>query len=204
MKRLLILFAVISVHVSLADERSAAILEALSDTIRGCSHYRIDFVSTVENHTIDGFCIVNGSDYMVHVPQTDVFTIDGISYQVDDINREIVIEPVPEPQSSDLFSDPAHAFAHIDKDYTHAYSGRFEIGSTDCHVIILKNRNDGNEIKLYINAANNLPVRIEYFLENINSNAAIDIEAFRCLNSGNGIVFDIKKYDGYEIIDFRE
>ncbi len=203
MKRLLIFLSVISVQISSADERSAAILRALSDTITHCGHYRIDFVSTVESHTIDGFCLVSGDDYTVHVPQTDIFSVNGISYQVDEINKEIVIEPAPEQQNADLLSDPAHAFVYLDKDYTHTYSGMQKTDGRECHLITLKSKSDESEIKLYINTTNNLPVRIEYFLKNINSNAVIDIKSFACESGRKSITFDIRKYDGYEIIDFR-
>ena len=91
MKRLLTVLAVFAIFTLRADERSAEILDKLSDAICRSKSYRIDFVSTVEGHRMQGYYTVSGNDYRIHTPETDIFCSDGVSYQIDDINREIVI-----------------------------------------------------------------------------------------------------------------
>ena len=49
-----------------------------------------------------------------------------------------------------------------------------------------------------------LPVRVEYFLENINSDAVIEVEKFSADIGTPQLVPDLKRYKYYEIIDFRQ
>lgn len=69
MKRLLPFFAVLSVLTVSADERSAEILDKLSNIISNSGNYRIDFISTVEGHSMEGYYIVSGENYRIHTPR---------------------------------------------------------------------------------------------------------------------------------------
>lgn len=204
MKRLFTIFAIFSLCTVRADERSAQLLNKLSDTIRKSGNYRIDFISTVEEHKMQGYYIVSGDDYRIHTPETDIFCVNGMSYQIDGINREIVIEPAPESDGADILSDPVNAFSFLDRDYTHSFAGRMQAGGKTCFLIRLKGKADKQDIRLYIDAETSLPVRVEYFLENINSDAVIEVETFTAAVEEMQTIPDLKKYKDYEIIDFRQ
>lgn len=204
MKRLLHFFAVLSVLTVSADERSAEILDKLSNIIRNSGNYRIDFISTVEGHSMEGYYIVSGENYRIHTPEMDIFCADGISYQIDGINKEIVIEPAPEADKGDILSDPVHAFSFLDEDYNHSFVRQAEQGNKTCFVIHLKGKTNRQDIQLYIDAKTSLPVRAEYFLENINSDAVIEVKGFTPRIEKTDIVPDLKRYKYYEIIDFRQ
>ena len=204
MKRLLTVLAVFAIFTLRADERSAEILDKLSDAICRSKSYRIDFVSTVEGHRMQGYYTVSGNDYRIHTPETDIFCSDGVSYQIDDINREIVIEPTPESGKGDILPDPANAFSFLDRDYSHTFAGQAKAGGKTCYLILLKGKTDRQDIRLYVDTETSLPVRVEYFLENINSDAVIEVEKFSADIGTPQLVPDLKRYKYYEIIDFRQ
>lgn len=205
MKRLTLLILTIFLAISAnADERSARLLSNMARTIENSGNYRVNFTTVIEGDmAISGYYTVCGNDFYVYTPTAEIYCIDSIQYEIDDINREIVIERM-NFDDEDILSNPVHAFSFMDKSYTHDFAGHTRIGNTQCDIISIKKRNGSDSITLYIDSETSLPLKAEYFVENINSDAVIDVTSFSANLTDISIRFDLKKYDGFEIIDFRK
>lgn len=204
MKRIIALTIILlTTAIAKADERSSALLSKMSRKIAESGNYRIDFSSTVEGQpAANGYYIVRGNDYYICTPEAEIFCIDGVSYEIDGINCEVVIEQTDVSQE-DILSNPVRVFSFLDKSYRHDYAGSQEIAGRKCEIVSIEKIDGGDRIRLYIDSQTALPVRADYYLSSIDADAAVEVHGFESGLPDSAIELDLSRLNDYEIIDFR-
>ena len=100
----------------------------------------------------------------------------------------------------------AAVFDFLDGAYKHTYKGKATLknGEADC-IELTSNSGDYDKLTVYIDVKTGLPVRVSYHMDNLNTDAIVDIQNISTATSTDKTRFDFdaKRYKDFEIIDFR-
>jgi outer membrane lipoprotein-sorting protein len=62
-----------------------------------------------------------------------------------------------------------------------------------------------DKLTVYLDVASGLPARIVYRLDNLNTDAVVEIESIESVKTADPSAFDFEpsRHEGFEVIDFR-
>lgn len=189
-----------------ADTKSDQLLRALQNKVGTFGDYRVAFRVTVDGQSMEGTYDVSGNAYRIHTDDVEVFCDGNTRWEVNTLDEEVLIDRI-DPDDRTILGNPTRMFDFLDGSYAHSYIGKATLKDGPADKIELTETIDGEEDKLavYLNSATGLPSRISYFLDNLNTDAVVDIESIQprvTLDRGH-FGFDPARYEGFEMIDFR-
>lgn len=208
MKRLLLLLLILcNGTLLMGDERSDALLKKVADQIQSLGDYRVSFRTTVDGESIEGEYYVSGEKYCIQATGLEVICDGSAKYEISTTNREVVIDPI-DPEDRTILGNPTRIFDFLDGSYTHTYVGDETVKGERMHRIELQRaRPDQQTEKLtvFLDRTSGLPVELIYYLDNINTDATVEILSIEKMQNSDPALFsfDRKKYRDYEVIDFR-
>jgi hypothetical protein len=214
--------AVVAIMLSvsaMADEKSTALLAALSQKVAGWGDYRVEFTVSIDSAPLAGSYEVSGTSYHVVTPDIELFC-DGVTrWEVNRIDREVAIDRV-DPADRTVLGNPTRLFDFMDGSYTHRYMGVALVNGVSCERIELKESRvggrsstntsggsgaSGQTIEVFLSTATGLPVRVGYTFGLMSTEAAIDVVRItpRIALDRAAFAYNPARYAGYEVIDFR-
>lgn len=205
MKKTILMFAALAVCLNaFADMKSDELLRALRKKVDALGDYRVAFTVTVDGQSIAGTYEVSGDKYHIVTDDTEVFSDGKTRYEVNMLDREILIDDV-DPDDRTILGNPTRMFDFLGGSYTHRYVSRATLKDGEADKLELTGTLDGDRIAVYLNAATGLPSRISYYMDNLNTDAVVDIGSItpRAAIDRESFEFDSARYEGFEIIDFR-
>ena len=190
-----------------SENRSKRALVGLSEKIRICPAYRVDFTVRMETAELDGYYVVSGDRYRLHTEGEGFELIcDGRDrYTVYPALQEVSIDRV-DTTSRNVLANPTRAFDFTGDDYRSSHVERVEYEGAVCDVIRLlpvdETVQEGT-ITLFLRVDSGLPLLLKYEYEG--EEVCVDIRKFQPLETvpETEFHFDAKRYKGYEMIDFR-
>ncbi len=196
------LFVAVGVVVAAAPQsnangaRATKLLEGLSSAVNAMPSYRVEFEAYAGDDNLHGEYAVAGDIYHIKVADMEVFGDGATRYEVDGEKREIIVD-VADTTSHNLLNNPTRAFMFLGSDYD---AELLSDGGAQAEVRLKpKSAALSESITVTILSADNLPSRIVYDAEG--DSVIIAIKSFK--RGGEPARFDMSRYEGYEIIDFR-
>lgn len=207
MRKIIMIIAALMVSANLfADAKSEELLRALQKKVDTFGDYRVDFKVTVDGQSMEGRYEVSGNSYHIRTEDVEVFCDGTTRWEVNVPDEEILIDRV-DPNDRTILGNPTRMFDFLDGSYTHNYVGKATLKDGEADKIELTETIGDEEDKLavYLNSATGLPSRISYFLDNLNTDAVVDIQRItpRVTLDRETFKFDPARYEGFEMIDFR-
>jgi hypothetical protein len=149
---------------------------------------------------------VRGNGYHIATPDIEVFCDGETRWEVNMLDEEVLIDEV-NPADRTILGNPTRMFDFLDGSYTHTYVGRATLKNGEAAKIELTgNVGDGQDkLTVYLDVASHLPVRVVYRLDNLNTDATLDIESIVPVKTADlrAFGFEPSRYEGFEVIDFR-
>lgn len=207
MRKLIVIIAALLLSCNLfADAKSEELLRALQNRVDTFGDYRVAFRVTVDGQSMEGTYEVSGNSYRISTADAEVFCDGTTRWEVNIPDREVLIDRI-DPSDRTILGNPTRMFDFLDGSYTHSYVGRATLKDGPADKIELTETIGGEQDRLavYLNSDTGLPSRISYFLDNLNTDAVVDIESIqpRATFDGSEFIFDPARYEGFEMIDFR-
>ena len=181
-----------------ADEPALRILNAMEQTLSDMGTYRVAFEIVAGDYRTEGEYVVAGNDFYVRADDTEVYAEAGIRREISRSKREIAVDNI-DASARDIISNPSSGFASLSADFESATvtdaSGRQRIvftpksGSPSGESVTVEMAGNGKlpETIIYATSAGEVIVRMK------------DIAPAK-----SGLPrFDAKRYEGYEVVDFR-
>ncbi len=210
MKKLIYILAALLVSpaailTARADAASDAVLAKVRTTLAAKKAYEVQFtVSSDEFATISGMYVVNSTMYYMVLGENKIICDGKARYEIRSEEQEVIIDKF-DPKDHSILSNPPRAFDYLDGTYTHKLSGKTAVNGKECDVVSLTPVDPAAmmPLKLYVERASGLPVRLEYGQGDVSF--LVDIAGIKDLAAADAALFryDAKKYKDYEQIDFR-
>ncbi len=191
-----------------ADEKSKALLSALSARMDAYTSYEIDFTSRMpgEFSRLDGTVIVSGEHYYMSTPGIEVF-FDGESIWTYTHDLKQVVREKPRT-GTNLLDNPVRFFKLYEEDFDHVYRGRttWEGKTVDVVELTPRRENEGYaSMVLRLDASTHLPVSLSYQMDG--SSAPLEITVRKLtpnvpVNDAR-FTFDRRAHQEVEVVDFR-
>lgn len=204
-KKTILMLAALAVTLNaFADMKSDELLRTLQKKVEAFGDYRVAFKVTVDGQSIDGTYEVSGNSYHISTDDTEVFCDGKVRYEVNKLDEEILIDAV-DPNDRTILGNPTRMFDFFDGSYTHKYLSKATLKDGEADKLELTGVLDGDKMGVYLNTATGLPSRISYYMENLNTDAIVDIESItqHVKIDRSAFDFDPARYKGFETIDFR-
>lgn len=205
---ILLLAGLLSAAPLRADEKSKALLGALTAEMGAYTSYQIDFTAAMPGEFGDlaGRMVVSGDRYYIGTGDVEVF-FDGQSRWTYTRSQQEVILEKPSPASGPL-ENPARFFKLYDRDFTHTYQGTGTWNGRKVDLVELRPREAGTGytlLLLRLDAASGRPLSLRCTLEGASEPLEIVIEKISPdVPAGDAVfTFDRKAHKGVEVIDFR-
>lgn len=208
MKRFVILLLMpLAVWCARADERGREIVDRMVANINDSGNYRIEFTAQAKGMpNVDGMYVVSGDRYYLRAHKQEQFS-DGVTrWEIDPSEKDVVIDHI-DLRNRNIFSNPARALEFAPDEFEADYIGQETLDGVRAHYIRLtpSMRMYGiGIVELYVSVAGYLPLSITYDFEGDRLRIRVDKFTGRIAVDEKMFVFDASKYEGYEIIDFRE
>lgn len=201
-KTLLIVVAMLSAMSVFADGRSDELLKALQQKAAAFGDYRVAFKVTIDGQSMTGTYEVSGQRYHMSTADVEVFCDGKVKYEVNSLDEEVLIDAV-DPGDRTILGNPTHMFDFLDGSYTHSYVGKATLKDGEADKIELTGAE--GKLNVFLNVKTGLPSRISYFLDNLNTDAVVDVESItpNVRIDPTAFNFDPARYKDFEIIDFR-
>ena len=194
---LLLIFSCISCSLWASTPDGGSLLGAFDAKLKELGCYRVKFEVKADGYTAAGEYVVSGSDFYVASDGVEVYVESGVKYQVNSLNREVVIDSAT-TLGSDILSNPAQGFSSL----TESFSAT-EIVENGCRAVLLTPKEGAmvsETITIEADNSGELPSRIVYAADG----GSIIIEVKSVEHCSAGLPrFDIGKYAGYESVDMR-
>ena len=205
-KMILSLAAVLTAVGAFADGRSDEILKTLQTKAAGFGNYRVEFSVTVDGQSLKGVYEVSGESYRIVTPDTEVYCDGRTKYEVSLPDREVLVDSV-DPNDRTILGNPTRLFDFMDGTYTHKYVGKELVNGINCDGVELRQAGskEGEKLGAFISSSTGLPIRLVYWLDNLNTDAVVDIVKItpRITLDDKAFYFDPSRFEGFELIDFR-
>lgn len=191
-----------------ADEKSKALLSALSSEIAGYTSYEVEFTSSMKGEfsALDGKAVVSGDRYYMSTPGMEIF-FDGESIWTYTHDIKQVVREKPRG-GTNLLDNPVRFFKLYDEDFAHTYKGRTNWNGKPVDLVELKPKNSGDSytlMQLRLDAVTHRPLSLSYQVEG--SSAPLEITVRKITPnvpvSPARFTFDRKAHKDVEIVDFR-
>ncbi len=197
------LFAAVGVF---ADGRSDEILRTLQTKAAGFGDYRVEFSVTVDGQALKGVYEVSGASYRVMTADVEVYCDGRTKYEVSLPDEEVLVDSV-DPNDRTIMGNPTRLFDFLDGSYTHKYVGKALVNGINCDEIeLLRNAaKESEKLNAFISSSTGLPIRLVYRLDNLNTDAVVDIVKItpRITIDSKIFNFNPERFQGFELIDFR-
>ena len=193
----ILLLLTLQVQASAQTSRAQELLQRMTAAFRAMPAYEVEFSLTgAGGQQVDGRFAVEGEQYYIALDDAEVFGTGTLRYEVDHRRRETVIAPV-EGQTSNLLSDPPHAFDFVASQYGATLTDE----RTGEAVLQLQPVKGGEaSIRLTLDTQTALPSAIRY--EMSDTAIAVGIRSVRRLTTPLPH-YDRQATADYETIDFR-
>jgi hypothetical protein len=216
MKKTLLIAAIVlsaatytTAAIAAADQKSDALLGALKQKVASWGDYRVDFTVTIDGQSVVGSYEVSGARYHVFTPDIELYCDGTTKWEASTLDREVAIDRV-DPNDRTVMGNPTRLFDFLDGSYTRRYIGPALINGQNCDRIEMTETaattsgGAAQTIDLYLSTATGLPVRVGYTIGMMSTEAAIDVVKITPrVTLGPSFSYDLKRYSGWEIIDFR-
>lgn len=189
-----------------ADERSSALLERISATLKAYGDYEVRFtVSGDGMDDTDGYYFVSGERYRINVQSQEHVSDGVVRYEISHDIGEVIIDNA-DPDGNNIFTNPSRAFEFAGDQFSSRWLRRETISGRECDVIgllPLQQAYGDTAITLYVDSESGLPAAIVY--DHDGQAVTIAINEIRKLDGADPALFtfDRADYPDYEIIDFR-
>ncbi|MBR2326533.1 MAG: hypothetical protein IKA49_04140 [Alistipes sp.] len=191
-----IFFTILLLCLSLsavADERGTARLQRLSRHYASLGGYVLHFGLKTEGGEQRGEMQVNGNNMYMRIADTEVYLCDSLRYEVNSKSREIVVDRA-DAYENELLA-PLQGLSKIGEEFDiveQIVEGRVSLR--------LVPKSQGDVVTILFTADGEAAERIVYG----SGEGAVTIEVERAQKRADGVPkFDISRYKGYEMIDFR-
>lgn len=205
-KTVMTLAAVFAASGLFADGKSDEILKTLQTKTDGFGDYRVEFSVTVDGKSLGGTYEVSGERFRIITPDTEVYSDGRTKFEVNLPDREVTVDAM-DTDDRTILGNPTRLFSFLDGSYEHSYKGKAVVNGINCDEIELREQDTekGGKLTAFISASTGLPVRLVYWLDNLNTDAIIDIVKISPHITVDEAVFgfDPRRFEGFEIIDFR-
>ncbi len=204
-KTMMILAAVFAAINVFADTKSDGILNTLQTKVAGFGDYRVEFSVTVDGKALKGLYEVSGTSYRVMTSDIEVYCDGRTKYEVSLLDKEILVDSV-DPDDRTILGNPTRLFDFLDGTFTHKYVGKALVSGINCDEIELQQTGakEGEKLNAFISSSTGLPIRLVYWLDNLNTDAVVDIVKITPrITIGKDFGFDPSRFQGFELIDFR-
>jgi outer membrane lipoprotein-sorting protein len=189
-----------------ADERSSAILDRISASLKAYGDYEVRFTVSAEGmDDIAGYYIVSGDRYRINVGSEEHIGDGKVRYEISHNNMEVIIDNA-DPGGNNIFTNPSRAFEFAGDQFRSEWLRSETLRGVQCDVIMLHPLNQayGNmAITLRVDQAACLPVSVEYDYDGGTVSIAISEIRKSVAADRSLFTFDPADYPGHEIIDFR-
>ncbi len=207
MKKTIMALAALLAAVSVfADGRSDEILKALQTKVAGLGTYRVEFSVTVDGKALKGTYEVSGASYRIITPDVEVYCDGRTKYEVSLLDEEVLVDSV-DPNDRTILGNPTRLFDFLDGTFTHKYIGKALVNGINCDEVELRQTaaKEGEKLNAFISSSTGLPIRLVYWLDNLNTDAVVDIIKItpRITLDEKEFWFNPERFQGYELIDFR-
>lgn len=178
--------------------RAAAVLGGLTEAMRAMGSYGVRFSVTAGEMRTEGRYVVAGDSYYMRLGDAEVYCDGSVRYEVDNARREVSVDGV-EAASRNILDNPARAFEFLDDEYRPELLSESD-GRAELRLIPRKAGAATGAVTLTVDTATKRPVTLAY-----------DFDGERVTVAIVGITsepeplphFDSRRYEGYEVIDFR-
>lgn len=205
-KIILALAAVLTASGVFADGKSDEILKALQTKAAGFGDYRVEFSVTIDGKSLGGVYEVSGERFRIVTPDVEVYSDGRTKFEVSLPDREVLVDAV-DMSDRTILGNPTRLFDFLGGSYAHSYKGKSLVSGINCDEIELRepNAKEGEKLTAFVSASTGLPVRLVYWLDNLNTDAIVDIVKITPNIKIDESVFgfDPRRFEGFEIIDFR-
>ncbi len=181
-----------------ADSRSNELLALLENQIEELGNYRVDFAVEAENSRFEGYYRVAGDCYYIRLGDAEVYCDGKVRYEVDPTRREVVIDVV-DPASRHILGNPTRAFRLLDGEFDHRTLSEQE-GVATVELDPKSGEAGISGVRLLLNATTGTPHCLVYDADG----AALTVVIERLSTDSEQLPrYDVRHYDGFEMIDFR-
>lgn len=205
-KTILTIAAVMAAAVNLfADGKSDEILKTLQKKVTDFGNYRVEFSVAVDGQSLKGLYEVSGESYRIVTPDMEVYCDGRTKYEVSLLDEEVMVDSV-NPNDRTIMGNPTRLFDFLDGSYTHKYVGKALANGINCDEVELRETaaKEGEKLNAFISSSTGLPVRLVYWLDNLNTDAVVDIVKITPrITIDKAFGFDPARFEGFELIDFR-
>ena len=176
-----------------ADERGVERLQRLSRHYASLGNYSLNFALNVAGVEQKGELRVDGNNMYMSLADTEVFVVDSVRYEVQKSKKEIVVDKA-DLYESELIS-PLQGLSKLSNDFDiveQLVEGRVQLYLTP--------KRSGDAITIVLTVDGEAAERIIYG----SGEGAVTLEVERAKKSAGALPkFDIARYNGFEMIDFR-
>lgn len=189
--------AVMVATVTMADERSEAVLRRVAQYVKALGAYEAEFAVSAGEYSTMGRYVVDGDAYHIVVDRAEVYSDGRVRYEVDHERQEINVDEM-DLKSRNIMDNPTRCFDFVGAEY------RSEWVSEDGRVVTLHLRSSDEavegDIYLTVGQVSGQPEKIVYVL--YDDRIEVDVKK---IESRKGGVKSFREADfrGYDIVDFR-
>ncbi len=185
------------------NTKSGELLGALSRKISSLGDYGVRFHVTIDGRSISGTYEVSGDSYHISTNEIEVFCDGKMRWEVNMPDREVILDEV-DPDDHTILGNPPRMLDFPDGAYTHSWVGKVVIDGREADKIELTESATGDRMAVWLDVVTGLPVRIEYRIEYLRTDAVVEIgDVFSVKLPPSAFTFDAARYPGFETIDFR-
>lgn len=176
------------------QSRAEQLLLQMKQAVETMAAYETAFVVEAEGMTFEGTMAVEDARYRIRMGEVEVLGDAAMRHEINHARREVTLMP-SEQMSTNLLSNPASALlavARAEAELLTEQNGTAEL--------LLVPQNEAGQIRLWLDTTKGLPMKIRYEQEGV----GVDIR-IRSMHPLKGTIpaYDVARYEGYEIIDFR-
>ncbi len=193
MRRLIFtLFIIIGIATATASAQT--LLDTFKNSIAALGEYRVEFTIELGEYKSSGSYIVSGDNFYITTPDIELYVADGVKYEVNSQNREIVVDST-ESLGSDILSNPARCFDALSEQFKAAdttYKG--------LKAVCLTPQEGSDRVVVTADGSCKLPKQIVYISSG--EELVITINSISSFRDAFPL-FKREKYPLYELIDMR-
>lgn len=183
-----------------AADRASEIVGRLAAEFRAMKSYEVRFELSAEEFSGSGSYAIDGTDYCLKFGDAEVFADAATRWEVDNRRREVTIVEV-DPASRNILNNPVRAFDFLGSEYLPTLVS--EAGGQA--VVRLTPAASGEDapagsVEVTVSTSDMRPLSLVYDYDG--EQVAVRILRIAPLSEPLGR-FELRNYDGYELIDFR-
>ncbi|MFR9649113.1 MAG: hypothetical protein SNJ33_01730 [Rikenellaceae bacterium] len=192
------IFVILFLSVTFALQAQSSV-EDVSKALNALGAYQATLNIISQGESITGEYQVDGELIYLNLEGVEFYSDGELRYQIDNSSRSVIVDLLPQEQSSMLLDNPASAFDSILGVYDEELVFRDRVQS-----VIQLNAKGGDiavgMITLVVDVATSLPKSIDYQAEG--ESVVIEFISIEALG-GDVRQFSKDNYPDYEIVDFR-